>query len=150
VRTVTEEGSWIHSGSLPRSPARFLDLAPTTCRRGRQVVGGGSSGQPCASLLAMPTGDRCRSPTACCSSKAAMARSPGQNLLAGSSPARTSFLKSSMPTTHLPLHLGIFTLMGARRLEPDSLPAQHSTAQHSKADEHEPQLPSGHAQRCHP
>lgn len=45
----------MESGSLPRSPARFLDFAPTT-----------------------------------------------------------SSLKPSMPTTHLPHHLGIFTLIGAR------------------------------------
>lgn len=31
--TVTEEGSEIQSGSRPRRPARFFDLAPTTCRR---------------------------------------------------------------------------------------------------------------------
>lgn len=29
--TVTEEGSAIQSGSRPRRPARFFDLAPTTC-----------------------------------------------------------------------------------------------------------------------
>lgn len=36
--TVREAGRLIQSGSLPRRPARFLDLAPTTCKQGGWVV----------------------------------------------------------------------------------------------------------------
>lgn len=42
--TVAEAGSAIQSGSLPRRPARFLDLAPTTCRSHAGGLGGGVTG----------------------------------------------------------------------------------------------------------